>query len=171
MPIEAPYPCYCYIIILLWCFLVLLFQRLQNTCRFYYLSLQVFCHPPTETKILNVFLPGYRWKNVKQYRTRADFHRASLETHPCDDESSLPVAFGDLSVSQLLIHYKYVMLIVYHLFFFLFELSGSTKSKAIKDYITLALILLSIDIKLVWQNLFSMNCFNRNWLYCGSIIV
>lgn len=75
--------------------------------------------------------------------------RASLETHPCDDESSLPVAFGDLSVSQLLIHYKYVMLIVYHLFFFLFELSGSTKSKAIKDYITLALILLSIDIKLV----------------------
>jgi len=50
-------------------------------------------------------------ENVKQHRVRADFHRAPPETHPYDDDSSLPVAFGDLSVSQLLIHCKYVVLI------------------------------------------------------------
>lgn len=77
-------------------FLALLFQRLQNTCLFYYLSLlQGFCHLPAETKNLNYFLPGCRWKkNIKQHRTRADFHRAPVETHQCDDESSLPMAFG-----------------------------------------------------------------------------
>lgn len=56
-------------------------------------------------------------KDVKQYRARTNFHRAPLETHPHDDESTLPMAFGDLSVSQLLIHCKYVMLIVTFFFF------------------------------------------------------
>lgn len=101
---------------LLWNFL--LFQKLRAPVFFIiYHSSRCFVIHLLKQRFY-IFLPGYGWKrSVKQHRARTDFHTVSLEIHPHGDESKLPMEFGDPPVSQLLMHYMYVLLIVCHFIF------------------------------------------------------
>lgn len=124
-------------------FLELLFQRLQNTCLFYYLSLlQEFCHLPAETKILNYFLSGYRSKKILNNTGKEPI---STEFHwkPTSEMMHLHCQWHLVSVSQTIIQVCYVNCMIFF--------SGKLdiiKSKRKKDYVTLTLTLLSIGIKL-----------------------